>query len=377
MKIRSILTLLLAVTAIGNSCAQAIPSVHVQLTKTDYWVKAIGKAGVPTMPRDVTASATVEHWPSMMLAPTEFTWWASIVWNYKPFPTHHSIENVKIVHVSPYTFDFGNEIRGGILTVIAKTQCNGIVYWGKAKAVIHAENPSHTAVFGMLPKNRTGLLMAKIVTAESGTHQFYSGDHSDRGLPQVSKSNDVGIAQLNVTSHALTTADQVWDWRANLKRGLEVFADKRRTTQLAYRGDYKRDTTYQDDFAPPTIDNMHRWILGFAPVIAPEKGLSNSPGSGLIKGEKDPDHVSLSQLERDSIRRYNGGSEYVYVAIPDMTAPKLYRTEWQSDPFRGGVSMRRGDQDYVTHVINAHSEFKLPVAQKASTSRRHHRRRHR
>ena len=75
------------------------------------------------MPSDVTATADVLNWPADLPKPKTFTWHVALDWNYPKYPTHHDISNLTFERPSPFTVDFGRQIRGGNLVVMAKTSC--------------------------------------------------------------------------------------------------------------------------------------------------------------------------------------------------------------------------------------------------------------
>jgi hypothetical protein len=96
--------------------------------------------------------------------------------------------------------------------------------------------------------------------------------------------------------------------------------------------------------------------------------------------DPDPDHLALTQIERDAIRRYNGGREYSFIVLPDLEALGIQAAEWQVDPTRGGVREGAGDPNYVRHVLMARSGFKLPPPPSPKKTGRkisHRKRRHR
>jgi hypothetical protein len=199
----------------------------------------------------------------------------------------------------------------------------------------------------------------------------------------VSRTDDVGMMQLNAPTGSVTSADQVWDWRANLRRGLEMMDDKRRTTVLASRGSVNRQPELREivtGYEDAACLNYLRWYMGLPPIAPPVvPPLSVQPGSGMLMGEPDPDHLALSQMERDAIRRYNGGHEYALALVTDPATLSVLRAEWRVDPTRGGVRVRAGDPDYVGHVLLARSGFVIPKPAKPvrTRHRRSRRLRHR
>ena len=353
-----------------------VPTLTVRLSRPVYTIHSDANTGAPIMPRDVVAWASVEGWPADVPKPTTYSWHVFLDWDYKPFPTHHSIARLKFEHPSPFTVNLAGEVRGGRLKIIAKTTFEGREIISQALAEVRGENPPRSAVLRVLPPNRLGLIASKIATAESGMRHF----DVVLGTPVISHSNDVGLMQLNAPSGAVTAAEQVWDWRANLRRGLEMFADKRRTTVLASRGAVNRRPNPREivaGYEDAACINFVRWYIGW-PMIAPPvvPPLSTESGSGMLPGELDPDHVALSQLERDAIRRYNGGSEYAVALVADPDTLTIRGAEWQVDPTRGGVRAHSGDPDYVGHVLRARSGFVIPKPAAPGKSK-HRRARHR
>jgi hypothetical protein len=353
-----------------------LPILRVQLSRSVYRIHVDAKTGSPAMPKDVVAKAELINWPSDTPQPTTFTWHVFLDWDFKPYPTHHAINELKFEHPSPFPVNLSSQICGGRLKVIAKTLFDGQEITGQALADVLGENPPRSAVLRAFPPNRFGLLASKIGMAESGLRHF----DNLTGLPAVSKTNDIGLMQLNIPTKAVTSPDQVWDWRANVKRGLEMMEDKRRTTVLASRGDVNRHMGLRDmvsGYEDVACVNFMRWYLG-ASVLPPPgiPELSSKPGSGMRPDDPDPDHVMLSQIERDLIRRYNGGREYLLALTADSSSLGIKRVDWQVDATRGGINPRRGDPDYVRHVLSARSGFVIPPPPKPAVSK-HHRLRHR
>ncbi len=354
-----------------------IPAVRVTLPRPLFKILIDARSGAPTMPNDVVAKADVVNWPEGLPKPSAFTWRVSVDYSEPPYPTRHSIGDRAFNRPSPFAVDFGREIRGGKLTVYARADCLGRPVFGMAQARIIGENPTRAQVLRAFPPNRMGLLASEIGMAESGLRHFMP----DTGLPVSSRTGDIGLMQINAASGAIASADEVWDWRANVKRGLAILAAKQRTAVLVSRSGagFHRTTAVRvdQDVALLSAVSCLRILLGADPLQLPDPTpLSRQPGSGVLAGEIDSDHLRLSQEERDTIRRYNGGQEYAFVLKPDFEQLGVRAEGWQLDPDRGGVGRRSGDPAYVTHVLRAHSGFQLPVAV-ASGNVKHGRRGHR
>jgi hypothetical protein len=358
-----------------------LPVLRVTLSQSIYRIHADPKTGRPEMPKNVVAAAELQNWPQGIPRPVDFAWRVYLDWDFAPSPTHHSIRNRLFTQPSPLNVDFGNEIRGGTLTVFARTDWNGQVVWGKARAQVLGENPPRAAVLRAFPPSRFGLIASKIGMAESGLRQFTSASAADPGgLPLVSRSNDLGIMQLNAPSGTITSDDQVWDWRANVTRGLQMLQGKRQTTVLASRHavNLQRvpEVMIHPNYQTIACLNYARLLLGMPCLPAPSlPPLSDAPGSGMLPGEPDPDHVRLSQIEREAVRRYNGGREYAYVVTADPGTLDIQEAGWQVDPTRGGIRANAGDPNYVLHVLAAHSGFTIPPPHKPARVKHHARRR--
>ncbi|HLK56834.1 MAG TPA: hypothetical protein VKU00_09730 [Chthonomonadaceae bacterium] len=342
------------------------PAVRVTLSRPFYKIRVDAKTGAPQMPKDVVAQAEVVNWPPGAPPPDVFLWHAFLDWDFAPYPTHHSISERVFTQPSPFQIPLEEQVRGGTLTVYAKTTLNGKEIYGKAQSLVLGENPPREMVLKAFPPSRFGLMASKICMAESELHQFTEpSGMNPGGMPLLSRTNDIGLMQLNAPTGSITSADEVWDWRANVGQGLMIMQGKRQNTVLASR--HATDRTRQPD---PVLGSAYQtWnllnLLRDAqdlpplsePVIPP---LSDAPNSGMLPDEPDPDHLQLSQVERDAIRRYNGGQEYVFQIIPDVTTLDILWEGWQVDPTRGGIRPNTGDPNYVQHVLDARSGFKLP-----------------
>ena len=293
----------------GPFLSEAVPTgpgLRVTLSRPVYRITIDPKTGAPRMPKDVKAFVTVQNWPEGEPVPTELTWRVLLDWKFTHYPTHHPIAHQTFTQPSPLKVDFGQEIRGGVLTVFASTKLHNQPVWGKTMGLVLGENPSRKVVLKAFPRSRFGLIASKIAVAESGMRQFTNASVSDPGgLPVVSRSNDIGMMQLNAPTGAITSPDQVWDWRANLLRGMEMLAGKRRTTVLASRHASEALRVPNEPYVyQVACVNFGRLLMGLPllPNPTPEM-LSEKVGSGVVWGEEDPDHLNLSQVERDAIRR--------------------------------------------------------------------------
>jgi hypothetical protein len=361
--------------------APGAPALHVTLPKRRYLIKLDLKTGEPHMPADIQAAAEPVNWPADITPPQSFQWHVTLEWNYPKYPTHHQIGDQVVQSASPFAIDFGNQIRGGLLTVAVSTKLAGRVIVGHAYAEIVGENPTHAMVLRAYPRTRFGLIASKIGMAESSFQQFMPACGNDPGgQPYLSRTNDIGIMQLNAPTGSVTSEDQIWDWRANVRRGMEEFADKSRVTTLASRYAPSRDCLPDGCAEQFAYVNLARLFVGLTALPPPPAlPLSDKPGSGALPDDPDVDHLRLTQYERDAIRRYNGGSEYAYNITLRPDTPYPISVGWDIDPTRGGVRATAGDPDYVRHVLSARSGLTLPPppapTSKATNNRTHRKRR--
>ena len=365
--VHSLTAAFIAVTLVRPALANDVrtdnpgPTIQVTLSRTNYRIKIDPTTGEPQMPADAVASAQLQNWPAGRTPPATFEWHVTLEWNYPKYPTHHDIANQVFEEPGPLHIDFGPQVSGGLLTVAARATLDGHEIVGKGYAHVLGENPTHEMVLRAFPRNRFGLIASKIGMAESSFQQFTTTCGDDPGgLPYLSLTNDIGIMQLNAPTGSVTTANQVWDWRANVLRGLQVLAAKGRYAVLASRSDvdrYRLPDPAMEQFA---YMNVLRLVVGLSAMPTPVvPSLSDTSGSGTVREDPDVDHLRLTQSERDMIRRYNGGSEYACVLTLQADAPYPASIGWEIDPMRGGIQPMSGDPDYVRHVLRAHSGLTL------------------
>ena len=350
----------------GPPIASAAPQIAVTLSRPAYFIRANSKTGAPLMPKDITATAALVNWPEGATKPTTFTWHVYLDWKmpgWDGFETRHPIDEKIFTAGSVFRPDLSGAVRGGNLTIYAKATLRGQEIVGVGKASVLGFNPSRRAVLAAFPVSRFGLIASKVGEAESGLRQFTASSASaGGGQPEVSSSGDVGMMQLNAPTGAVTSSDQVWDWRQNVRRGLEMLAGKGRTSVIAARGGAGRGWQRPAENGLQCLANLNaaRLLLGLPPLPAPEAPpLSAMPASGTLPGEADPDHLALSQLERDAIRRYNGGREYAFTIVPNPNTLTIARAGWEIDPTRGGIRVTSGAPNYVARGLGLAKRFRL------------------
>ena len=360
------------------------PQIIVTLSRPSYTIRADARTGAPQMPRDVAAFAEVRNWPADVPKPTAFVWHVYLKWTlpgWEGFETRHPIEHKTFLSSSPFCPDLTGAVRGGTLLIYAKATLQGREIFGVGKAQVYGENPSRKCLLAAYPPSRFGQIASKVGMAESGLHQFNPpGSGDSGGMPVVSSTGDIGVMQLNAPTGAVLSSDQVWDWRANVRQGMAMLIGKQRTSITVARKAVGRGWQRPAEQGLQNLARLNavRLLLGLSALPAPAAPpLSDRPGSGMVTGDSDPDHVGLNQLERDAIRRYNGGREYAFTIIPDPDRLTIARAGWEVDPTRGGISPRSGAPDYVRRVLASRSGFTFsrPAAHKTKTGKRHRTRR--
>ncbi len=348
---RLILVFLFLLTVSNFALAKSVPSVDVRLSKPVYYITINPQTGAPEMPGNVSAAAVCPN----SNHPIIYTWHASLDWNFPAFPTHHSIGNRSYLQSSPLRLDFGNEIRGGTLTITASALIDGHRVQGTARAQVLAANPAYRQVINAFPLNRFGIIASKIGVWESGMKQFnlMTAKHS-AGLPYTSLTKDVGMMQLNAACGSLSTPEQVWDWRANLRRGLEILASKFEASRN-YPVEIASQRITENRISRSSLPSRHVSSRFRQFNTKVNEGLSAKFGSGQQKGDLDVDHLFLSAWERDAIRRYNGGREYSCKVQRDSFTGQIKIGDWEADATRGGIKPSCGDREYVRHVLGSRS----------------------
>jgi len=180
----------------------------------------------------------------------------------------------------------------------------------------------------------------RLMRHESGLRQF-----NPAACPYFSQDNKGGVGLCQVTVPA-PTDDQVWSWKENLKRGLEIWRDKE-TEARGYPGRMRKRKLFTDLVADY---NQERVKASLAPLTI-----------------RLPDFTP-DQVERATIRLFNGAPE-VYEYQVRMNGNKLFvnvdatgttgTAEWEQVTAAmrtaiydnvGKDKDKRGDPDYVENV---------------------------
>jgi hypothetical protein len=234
------------------------------------------------------------------------------------------------------TLDFNNLIRGGQLSIAVRGTVNGCEVAGGTGAAIHGTNPQRSDIQAALPHDT----LRRIACKESLQRQFNAPP--DGGIdrcPLFGRDGRVGIMQIANPTH-----DEVWNWRINVGKGIELFneivdAARRYPNQV-------KDSAGFEDLV--NHFNQKRQQTGLSPIqeiVLPD----------FTTGNFDND---LQQLELDAIRGYNGWRD------SDRFGFELHE-------FR--VAVDRIDGEDVLRVININEQTltgeavweQVPVADRA------------
>jgi hypothetical protein len=178
---------------------------------------------------------------------------------------------------------FGDVVRGGSISFVAKGTVNGCPVSAQGGAGLVGTNPKQTDIQAALPHTT----LRRIACKESGQRQFDAPPNGGTGFcPLFGPGGKVGIMQI-----ANPTDDEIWNWRLNVAKGINMFNEKVQTAR-----DYPRRVRNSEVFKGLVSQfNKRRQQQGLNPiqVVLPP----------LTEGDFDN---NLRQLELDAIRGYNG-----------------------------------------------------------------------
>lgn len=292
----------------------------------------------------ITASATLSGVTVDPQKPPIYTWGATLAFDGSVTPhgsgcnTSHSPIAAQTGAASTYVIPF-KQVRGGVLTVTVSVKVGTTVLTAtSAGLTIVGTNPDTKAIKSMANSiHANKVRFRKQMRQESSLGQFRAS-----GWPKYSSDNlgGVGLCQL---THPAPTADQTWDWKANVKGGWALYKEKEgiaRKYPAAVRG----GATFKALVAA--------WNAQPARV--------GKPAIAVTLPEYTDD-----QLELDTIRGFNGfagglhefrvrlDAQGLLVVTLDATG-KAGAAEWERVP----VSARgtAGDPNYVNNV-EAQADF--------------------
>lgn len=181
------------------------------------------------------------------------------------------------------TINLENVIRGGGIFFSVRGTVNGCELLRFGSGGIDGTNPQQSDIQAALPHDA----LRRIACKESGQRQFDAPPNGGTGFcPLFGTGGKVGIMQIPDP-----TADEVWNWRLNVEKGIEIFNER-----VAAAGEYPSRVRNSEGFRNLVAQfNQRRQQQGLDPVqvVLPD----------FTKGNFDDDP---QQLELDAIRGYNG-----------------------------------------------------------------------
>jgi hypothetical protein len=241
-------------------------------------------------------------------------------------------------------------VRGGHLALTVSTQFQGKELRDQIdNLVIVGTNPAPGDVKAMMPH----LTLKKIAMKESEFRQFAPVSAGGRPCPYWSTDQNGGVGVMQITNPR-PNDEEVWDWRANVTRGQQIFKEKISGARR-YPAGLRRDPNLHNYIE---LYNQRRAASGMPPI---EIHLADF---ALGDFETNP-----QQLELDSIRGYNGwlgedrqfrkplheyriafdADGYLVVDIDPSGGKGVVRWERVATSDRPANS---GDPDYVRKVLS-------------------------
>ncbi len=230
-------------------------------------------------------------------------------------------------------------IRGGDVSVGVTVQVNGETLSARTSGLrITGTNPSPADLEREVPASPG---FRRLMRLESGLRQFRSP-----ACPLFSEDNLGGVGICQVTTPA-PTEDQIWSWKANVQAGWQVYLAKQALAK-SYPARVRSGGAFQKLAA---AFHSHRQASGLPPLTL-----------------ELPD-FSEEQLERDTLRAYNGFAGQLHEfrvcvdaeSLPAVTVSGSVATaQWEiiTPAERGNLCEQlgippchRGDLHYVEDVL--------------------------
>jgi len=302
----------------------------------------------------IVAQAKIVGVPTNVALTTPLTWRVRLRFDaaHCPHGPDRQIDHpdiVKTVVGGTFAISF-TLVRGGSLSISVRANIAGRVLTAHSSHLdIRGTNPALQDLRAALPHNT----LRRIARFESGGgRQFIAAADGGVGAcPLWSGDNlgGVGIMQITVPR---PTDNQVWNWRENVAKGIEIFNQK-----IAGARGYPAQVRNSHGFAQLVQHfnaERHKHKLPAIPVDLPE----------FTTGDFD---ANLQQLELDTIRGYNGWGGRDHFGFPlhefrvaldanghlrvnlDPSGTKATAI-WEQVP-AAARPQSFGDPDYVNHVL--------------------------
>ena len=231
----------------------------------------------------ITVTATLSGVTVDPRSPPVYTWNATLTFNGSVTPhgngrtTAHRAIAPQIGPSNSFVIQF-TEVRGRVLTVSVSVRVGTNVLTAQSTGLtIVRTNPTPIAIKTLANAiGATRVRFRKQLRQESGLRQFTAN-----GWPQYSSDNKGGVGLCQLTNPA-PTADQTWDWEANLRRGWALFLEK-------------------EAYARPYPSQVRTSVEFIALVAAWNRARLPAPPVAVSLPE-----FTADQLELDTIRGFNG-----------------------------------------------------------------------
>lgn len=327
----------------GIALVSPTPQQTLALTAAPAMPQLIAEARITGVTPDPTAS-------------TDFTWTFTITFNastcrhgphrqINPPPFQQTSHGGRLTVAFPL-------VRGGNLQVAVRAVVGGRTLSAQSQGVrIPGTNPPTAEIDAALPHDA----LRRMAHVESTCRQFDApANAGTSACPLWSGDNLGGVGIMQITNPS-PTDDEVWNWRANVQRGVSIF-----NTKLGQAHGYPARVRQRPGFQQLVQQfNANRAAQGL-PAITVTLPDFTSSGFNVAPGQ-------LGQLELDAIRGYNGFGGH------DAFGLELHEFRVQVDaqghlvvdiaPGATGGTARWervpvasrpqgfGDPDYVNHVI--------------------------
>ena len=267
------------------------------------------------------------------------------------------------------SFVLGDYVIGGFCIVKASLCTNTCILHQEQYIDIRGQNPTKESVQREIDDILTEKtskdvydsdLIKKIICQESSYRQFKKSAESREGLdirlPKGSQNPKIyrpifgfpagiGIAQLDPASKF---PDEHWNWKINLKKGIEIYYKKKKVAYKIYKNQ-QEILNYQLKSLIKKA-NLKRKELGQTELVE---------GDYQIDVESDYE-LTDDQMKKNIVNLYNGGFsfklDYIYSINENHEIETSGTENWIEERVRRAgnkwVTITNGDQNYYNNVMS-------------------------
>jgi hypothetical protein len=149
-------------------------------------------------------------------------------------------------------------IRGGNLTMHVEGQVRG----GSVEATFTGRITGTDPAIGDVRAALGDDTLRRIANVESGFHQFETDPNSGRVVPKFNRNwntnppsrGDGGAGICQITP---PTANEIWDWKANVRKGKQIFGGARGAA-AAYLGQHAQNGQFVNSLGLPNAEAIRR-----------------------------------------------------------------------------------------------------------------------